>query len=470
MVIEKLTQGDKPAIFRWDTPWRPREIEELQASLGLRPGQTRDINTVMGYVLAQAIVTYRANPERWISYSRRAAWYAEPRRQQYFPVRNAYAGMKSAVDQLAFVGLIDHDKAAPGDMGHQSSFRGNAALWHAYNENPTPLICSPRERIILRDASGAPAPYKNSRDTDRWRKQVHKFNEALTDTRIEYDGKIIREGDPVWVKDSDSDDWEPRMIWGTATLSLHRIWNENWRRNGRLYGCWVQNVPKESRRALLLDGEPIAEPDYPALHCQLLYDRAGKLIPNAPFDIEGWSRSEAKTAFYTMLNARDTDSARRAITGHLRRSGAGDLMQGVMAKHSGVSDHLCSGMGANLMFTDSKIMCRNLIDLNRAGILALPIHDSVIVQAKNGSKAMEIMERNLTMELDHSAPQKSASHVVETTKENIEPLPHNGQGGRPGVVVAPAVPAWVAWLPPEQASLAVLAWHYGSIVELDRAA
>lgn len=466
MVTEKLTQGDTPAIFRWDTPWRPREIEELQASLGLRPGQTRDINTVMGYVLAQAIVTYRADPERRISYSRRAAWYAEPRRQQYFPVRNAYAGMTSAVDQLAFVGLLDHDKAAPGDMGHQSTFRGNAALWRAYNENPTPLMCTPRERIILRDASGAPAPYKNSRDTDRWRKQVHRFNETLSDARIEYDGKIIREGDSVWVKDSDSDD--ERMIWGTATLSLHRIWNENWRRNGRLYGCWVQNVAKESRPALLLNGEPIAEPDYPALHCQLLYDRAGKFIPDAPFEIDGWSRNDVKRAFYTMLNARDHQSARRAITGQLRASGAGELMQAVMVKHSAVSDHLCTGMGAHLMFTDSKIMCRNLIDLNRAGILALPIHDSVIVQAKNGSKAMEIMERNLATELDHSTPKKSATHIVETTGENIEPLPHNGHGE--GGPRGGAVPGWVAWLPPGSASLAVLAWHYGSTSGLKQAA
>ena len=36
---------------------------------------------------------------------------------------------------------------------------------------------------------------------------------------------------------------------------------------------------------------------------------------------------------------------------------------------------------------DATIMCRNLADLNREGIVALPIHDSVIVQAKHESKA-----------------------------------------------------------------------------------
>jgi hypothetical protein len=50
-----------------------------------------------------------------------------------------------------------------------------------------------------------------------------------------------------------------------------------------------------------------------------------------------------------------------------------------------------SGIGARLMFTDATIMCRNLADLNREGIVALPIHDSVIVQAKHESRAFEIM-------------------------------------------------------------------------------
>jgi hypothetical protein len=466
MLIEKTTQKDVPAIFRWETPWRPREIEELQAALSLRPGRSRDINVVMGYALAQALVTYRADPGRWISYSRHKEWYGDPKRQQYFPVQTTYASMIATVDQLASIGLFDHNKTTPGERGHQSSFRGNAALWRAYNENPTPLICTPRERIILRDADGTPAPYKNSRETDRWRKQVHAFNETLMGARIEYRGKIVREGDPVWVRDSESG--KERMIWGTATTSLHRIWNENWRRNGRLYGCWVQNLEEESRLTLLLNGEPIVEPDYPALHCQLLYDYAGKRMPDAPFAIEGWSRSEVKTAFYTMLNAASWDSARRAIAGNLRRSGVNDLMQLVAAKHSEVKGHLCTGIGAQLMFTDSKIMCRNIADLNKAGILALPIHDSVVVQAKNGSKAMEIMERNLAMELDHSTPQKPARQVAETTRENIDSVPHNGHGGvaRPGW----AAPAWVVWLPAEQASVAVLAWYYGSTVELDRAA
>src|SRR6516164_8503739 len=442
-----MSEKDIPVVFRWETPWRPIEIEELQANLGLRSGRTRDINIVMGFVLGQALKTYRADPERWISYSRNSHWYRDPGRQQYFPVRTAYASIKSAIDQLGGTGVIEHQKSPRGNLGQQSRFRATADLYRVYTERPVPLVCTPRERIILRDGDGRLAPYQNSRDTDRWRKQVLAFNEVLSSASIELDGKLISEGDEVWVQDDETD--ERRMVNGTATLSLHRIWNQNWQRNGRLYGPWVQNLPKETRRTLLLNGEPVAEPDYPALHCRLIYDLAGKPMPDKPFEIDGFERSEVKRAFYTMVNAPTWDSARRSIWQHSPKWK--ELMAAIARKHSAVKDALCSGIGAQLMFTDATIMCRNLADLNREGIVALPIHDSVIVQAKHESRAFEIMERNLALK---SGPQqqqksahKSASQVLDKLPQkeapdlipDLNPDLHNGHSGAGRVVVSPPV-------------------------------
>ena len=71
---------------------------------------------------------------------------------------------------------------------------------------PVPLVCAPRERIILRDADGGLAAYQNSRQTDRWRSQILAFNEVLASAFIELDGKLISEGDAVWVRDEDSEE------------------------------------------------------------------------------------------------------------------------------------------------------------------------------------------------------------------------------------------------------------------------
>src|SRR6516165_5146619 len=459
-----MKEKDIPVVFRWETPWRPIEIEELQANLGLRSGRTRDINTVMGFVLGQGIKTYRADPGRWISYSRNQNWYRDPERRQYFPVRTPYASVRSAIDQLAATGAIEHRKSPRGNLGRQSSFRATADLYRAYMNRPVPLVCAPRERIILRDADGGLTTYQNSRQTDRWRNQVLAFNEMLSSASIELDGKFICEGDAVWVQDEDSE--ERRMVNGTATLSLHRVWNENWQRNGRLYGCWVQNLPKENRRTLLLHDEPVAEPDYPALHCRLIYHLAGKPMPDKPFEIDGFERSEVKRAFYTMVNAATWDSARRAIWQHSPKWK--ELMAAIVRKHSAITDFLCSGIGARLMFMDATIMCRNLADLNRAGIVALPIHDSVIVQAKNEGRAFEIMERNLALK---TSPKKTGSvtnsvnsHAVDKAplKDSPDLIPdlHNGERVVVGWLVPP-VPSWVVALLSDLAALAVVAWFYG---------
>jgi hypothetical protein len=203
----------------------------------------------------------------------------------------------------------------------------------------------------------------------------------------------------------------------------------------------VQNLPKENRRTLLLNGEPVAEPDYPALHCHLIYDLAGKPMLDKPFEIDGFERSEVKRAFYTMVNAPSWDSARRAIWKNCPRWK--ELIPAIERKHSAVKEALCSGIGARLMFTDATIMCRNLADLNREGIVALPIHDSVIVQAKYEGRALEIMERNLALKSGPHAPPKSAhesaSDVVDNAQVKQPPhlLPHlhNGHSGDGRAVV-----------------------------------
>jgi hypothetical protein len=229
-------------------------------------------------------------------------------------------------------------------------------------------------------------------------------------------------------------------------------------------------MPKETRRTLLLNGKPVAEPDYPALHCRLIYDLAAKPMPDKPFEIDGFERSEVKRAFYTMVNAPTWESARRAIWQHSPKWK--ELMTAIVRKHSAITDFLCSGIGARLMFMDATIMCRNLADLNRAGIVALPIHDSVIVQAKYESRAFEIMERNLALKSGPQEPRKSAHKSASQVLENLPqkeapdliPDLHNGHSGVGWVVVgrlSPQAPSWVVSLPSDLAALAVVAWFYG---------
>jgi hypothetical protein len=167
MDIEKPSYADKPLVFAWHTDWRPRQLEEAEAAIGLPSAKTRDRQLVRGYILGAAIQIGRENLEQWISYSRNHNYYANPARKRYWPVNNMYAAVVSSVDQLAGLELIEHQRMPPGNLHWQSSFRATPELLRLFAEKKIELILAPPERILLRDAEGRPIEY---RDTEQIRR------------------------------------------------------------------------------------------------------------------------------------------------------------------------------------------------------------------------------------------------------------------------------------------------------------
>jgi len=92
MDIKKLTYIDKPLTFTWNTLWRPRQLEEADAAIGLPTAKTKDRQLIRGYILGAAIYTGRENREQGFSYSRNQTYYNNPARKRYWPVNNMYAG------------------------------------------------------------------------------------------------------------------------------------------------------------------------------------------------------------------------------------------------------------------------------------------------------------------------------------------------------------------------------------------
>jgi hypothetical protein len=115
MDVEKPSYRDKPLVFAWHTAdWRPRRLEEAEAAIGLPSAKNKDRQLVRAYILGAAIQVGRENPEQWISYSRSHNYYANPARKRYWPVSTMYGATVSSVDQLASLGLIEHQRMPPG--------------------------------------------------------------------------------------------------------------------------------------------------------------------------------------------------------------------------------------------------------------------------------------------------------------------------------------------------------------------
>ena len=320
-------------------------------------------------------------------------------------------------------------------------------------------MLAPPERILLRDKDGRPLAYSDTEQTRRMRRKLDAFNEAATKQAVSLDGRTVREGEPLET---------PKTRIGATTVTMNRVFNRSFKMGGRFYGPWFQNIEKELRETIAINGCPTEEPDYPEHHARLLYDSCERLMPPEPFILDGWPRKVVKAAFYTLLNAESPTAARRAIAEHFGRSRegytkAGKLIAEIERKHPAIADQFGTGAGLRLMRKDSDITEYILNKLLRGGGFALPIHDSYRVPHQIADRTREIMAEALAKSTRKRATVSmafSSSQAPDKTTERVGP--HLQNGSQP--VLGGRVPSWaVTCLPPGFASVSVLGWFYGSL-------
>ena len=109
-------------------------------------------------------------------------------------------------------------------------------------------------------------------------------------------------------------------------LSKKRVYrvfsNENWKHGGRIYGAWWHGCPKELRKYITIDGEPVVELDFSSIHVLLLYAHLGKNFLDEGSDAydedRGFKRDVIKVVMMSAINAQEDDKAdgdTKAISG-----------------------------------------------------------------------------------------------------------------------------------------------------------
>src|SRR5262249_36274498 len=74
---------------------------------------------------------------------------------------------------------------------------------------------------------------------------------------------------------------------------------------------------------------------------------------------------------------------------------ANNLLNAIENRHAPIRKAFYSDAGVRLMFRDSQIAEGVLLELARAGTVALPVHDSFIVAEEKASDLAETMEKNI---------------------------------------------------------------------------
>jgi hypothetical protein len=367
-------QHDLPLTFRWRSD--PRAI----AALGLAPARTSRHDDARNAVLTEAELACERNS--WVSFSRRPAWYVG--RHRYYGDSYGYEPVLSAVADGVNAGLLEERRASPRTRGRQSRFQATPLL-HALLSGAA-IRSHLHEVIWLRDDRRRLVNYADTALTQRLCKEVKAVNAIMAKIEVDLAGPDVQRVGSLWI------------VSGTYLLPtaprVRRVFNRSsFRKGGRLYGWW-QSLSSAHRSYILLNGEPVLEPDFAQIHAQIIYALKGVPLIGDAYETGEFPRAWGKKAFNIGINAKNKLGAIAAISKELKitRRWAANLLGAITAKHQQVSDIFCSDAGVSLMKIDSDITLRAVQHCQAQGIAVLPVHDSLIVPATDAEHAAEIMK------------------------------------------------------------------------------
>lgn len=220
--------------------------------------------------------------------------------------------------------------------------------------------------------------YQDTEETHRLRGEMDAINSAINAASITLDGQ---RQPPVHLI---------RQFHIPSSTSPPRFDG-----HGRIYwGLW-QSLERDRRTSLRIDGHPVAELDYSGMFARLAYADAGMAPPDGDLYKDlGMSRAAAKTAVSALL-CREGPMVRLPydLKAELGEGWSGSrVTAAVAAKHPHIAPLFGQGIWPRLMFTESQIMVSVLLELLTRGIVALPIHDGLLVAEPHAEACSEVME------------------------------------------------------------------------------
>jgi hypothetical protein len=221
------------------------------------------------------------------------------------------------------------------------------------------------------------------------RRHLEEINEALSTAELQLYSPIMKhDGMLLWVGDN-------HMLY-PAMRALYRVFNRgSFACGGRFYGPWWQQIPKDIRPNLLIDGERTIERDYPQLHPNMLHAEIGARLEGDAYDIARWPRNLVKRGFNILVNAANYDAALRAIALEIVGDGAyakaRALIASIKDRHPTIIKMFHSNAGIRLQRRDTGMAETIMRRLLKLGIVVLPIHDSFITGAHHENALDEAM-------------------------------------------------------------------------------
>lgn len=186
----------------------------------------------------------------------------------------------------------------------------------------------------------------------------------------------------------------------TSRRFLKRIFNNgSMEAGGRLNGGFWQDLPSSDRRdGLSIDDQNVVSLDFAQSALRMAYAEAGVESPLGDlYVVSGLEsyRNEVKRVVNALL-CDDAPRGRfpRGARGTLPKHWKFERVYRLIERHHAPIAHLFgSSRGLRYMYQESQILIRTLLELKSMGIVALPVHDCVLVTSSHGLTAKAVMEK-----------------------------------------------------------------------------
>jgi hypothetical protein len=208
---------------------------------------------------------------------------------------------------------------------------------------------------------------------------------------------------------------------------------------GRLFGGFWQDMKSEQRRScLLIDGQPVVELDLSSAGLRILYGLAGATPPDGDLyclpDLIGAARDDVKSMISALMFIEAADVSKLAplarrmrpdlvaqgdaagfAQGRIDHAAAEAVMKAIRRGHAAVAAYLPSLIGHRVQKVESDAMVSILLRLADKDIVALPVHDGIIVRQDHAVSAKAIMMERFKAIAGVTAPVRlEQSSVVST--------------------------------------------------------
>ncbi|MBS7811232.1 hypothetical protein [Roseococcus pinisoli] len=303
--------------------------------------------------------------------------------------------MRAAVQGLQVAGLASLEIGRVGRRStlHPTSRFAEMIAAHGALLADVRTAAGHQEVLVLRDAKrerqdrGDLVEYADTAQTQALRREVEALNSWLAETDL----IVTADGPPV----------------DTTERRLRRIFNrpivpnsaEDFAAGGRLYGGFWQPMPGRARlRRLRIGGERVAAVDWSAAWLRIAYAHCGSEPPDGDLyaSIGPWRRDALKTAVGALLVAHDEvtrfPQGVRELFGKTARWR--DVRGAIFKAHPPIETITGTEFGLHAMCLEATALLCALERMRSKSIVALPVHDAVVVPAIHADAAQRIMEES----------------------------------------------------------------------------